>query len=42
MAYQTVFKRHELKYMLTLEQKETMLGAMSAHMRLDGYGAAWN
>ena len=25
MAFQTVFKRYELKYMLTLEQKEKIL-----------------
>ena len=29
MAFQTVFKRNELKYMLTLEQKEKILEAMS-------------
>ena len=29
MAFQTVFKRYELKYMLTLEQKEKMQSAMS-------------
>ncbi len=38
MAYQTVFKRYELKYMLTLEQKQKMLRAMSPYMELDGYG----
>ena len=38
MAFQTVFKRYELKYMLTLEQKEKILEAMSPYMRLDKYG----
>lgn len=38
MAIQTVFKRHELKYMLTLEQKEKILQAMQPHMELDEYG----
>ncbi len=38
MAFQTVFKRYELKYMLTLEQKERILDAMSPYMLLDQYG----
>ena len=38
MAFQTVFKRYELKYMLTLEQKEKILEAMSPYMELDKYG----
>ena len=38
MELQTVFKRYELKYMLTLEQKEKILEAMSPHMELDKYG----
>ncbi|MBQ8616614.1 MAG: polyphosphate polymerase domain-containing protein [Clostridia bacterium] len=38
MAVQTVFKRYELKYMLTLEQKERILQAMAPHMALDQYG----
>ncbi len=38
MAFQTVFKRYELKYMLTLEQKKTILEAMSPYMKLDQYG----
>lgn len=40
MAFQTVFKRHELKYMLTLEQKERVMQAMEPHMSLDEYGRA--
>ena len=35
MAFVTVFKRYELKYMLTLEQKEIILKAMSPYMELD-------
>ena len=38
MAFVTVFKRYELKYMLTLEQKERILKAMSPYMELDKYG----
>lgn len=38
MAFQTVFKRYELKYMLTTEQKERVLAAMKPYMRLDKYG----
>ena len=38
MVFQTVFKRYELKYMLTLEQKEKILEAMSPYMKLDKYG----
>lgn len=38
MAVQTVFKRYEIKYMLTLEQKEEVLRAMAGHMALDQYG----
>ncbi len=38
MAYQTVFKRYELKYLLTMKQKEKALEAMSPYMALDHYG----
>ena len=38
MAFQTVFKRYELKYMLTAEQKEKVLRAMEPYMTLDKYG----
>ena len=38
MANQTVFQRYELKYMLTLEQKEKMLKIMEPYMALDKYG----
>ena len=38
MAFQTVFKRYELKYMLTYEQKKKILEVMSPYMQLDKYG----
>ena len=38
MTVQTVFKRYELKYLLTAEQKETVLMAMRPYMTLDRYG----
>lgn len=38
MAFQTVFKRYEIKYMLTLEQKEKLLYVMNDYMSLDKYG----
>lgn len=38
MAFQTVFKRYEIKYMLTLEQKQIILDAMKDYMELDKYG----
>lgn len=38
MAYQTVFKRYELKYMITKEQKQKILRAMEPYMRPDKYG----
>lgn len=38
MAFQTVFKRYELKYMLTAEQKEKVLEAIEPYMKLDKYG----
>lgn len=38
MAFQTVFKRYEIKYMLTLEQKQKVLDAMKPYMKLDKYG----
>lgn len=38
MSYQMVFKRYELKYMLTREQKDNILKAMSPYMMLDKYG----
>ena len=38
MVYQSVFKRYELKYMLTLEQKKRVLGAIQSYINLDQYG----
>ena len=38
MAVQTVFRRYELKYLLTQAQKETVLQAMQPYMTLDKYG----
>ncbi len=38
MAFQTVFKRYELKYMLTSEQKERVLASMKPYMKLVKYG----
>ncbi|MDD6187380.1 MAG: polyphosphate polymerase domain-containing protein [Oscillospiraceae bacterium] len=38
MDFQTVSKRYELKYMLTLEQKEKVIAAMTPYMKLDKYG----
>ena len=38
MAFQTVFKRYELKYILTLEQKERIQAIMSNYTELDKYG----
>ncbi|MBQ8171429.1 MAG: polyphosphate polymerase domain-containing protein [Oscillospiraceae bacterium] len=38
MAYQAIFKRYELKYMLTLDQKQRILEAMEPYMKLDKYG----
>ncbi len=38
MAVQTVFKRYELKYLLSERQKQAVLTAMAEHMELDQYG----
>lgn len=38
MAYQTTFKRYELKYLLTRQEKEYILQAMEPYMKLDSYG----
>ncbi len=38
MAFKTVFKRYEFKYMLTSQQKEVILQAMEPYMQLDQYG----
>ncbi len=38
MAYQTVFRRYELKYLLTLAQKQIIMEAMRPYMQFDQYG----
>ncbi len=38
MSNQTIFKRYEFKYLLTMQQKEKVLEAMQAYMELDQYG----
>lgn len=38
MADQSVFKRYEIKYLLTAAQKEALLQVMAPHMALDRYG----
>ena len=38
MNYQTVFKRYELKYLLTPQQKRQVLLAMDQRMELDSFG----
>lgn len=36
--YQSVFKRYELKYLLTRVQKQLLLEKMAPHMQMDQYG----
>ena len=38
MGYQAVFKRYEIKYMLTREQKQAVLEAMAPYMIMDKFG----
>ena len=38
MAYQSVFQRYEIKYILTRPQKERIVAAMAPYMALDSYG----
>lgn len=38
MAFQTIFKRYELKYLLDAGQKEVLLEVMEPYMKLDQYG----
>ena len=38
MAYKSVFRRYELKYLLTQGQKEAVLSGISPYMQLDQYG----
>ena len=38
MAVQTVFKRYELKFLLTAEQKMCLLPEIEKYMQMDKYG----
>lgn len=38
MAYQATFKRYEMKYLLTKQQKQSVLHAMHPYMKLDRFG----
>lgn len=38
MAYQAIFKRYELKYMITKEQKEKIVKLIEPYMQIDKYG----
>ena len=38
MAAQTVFKRYEMKYMISIDQKYKLMEAMKPYMQLDQYG----
>lgn len=38
MKYQNIFKRYELKYLLTQQQKERLLHTIEPYMALDCYG----
>ena len=38
MAFQSVFQRYEIKYLLSKEQKKRILDAMEGRMELDHYG----
>lgn len=38
MTYQSIFRRFELKYILTQEQKDAVLAAIAQHMVPDKYG----
>lgn len=38
MTYQSTFKRYEIKYLLTYQQKKEIIQAMQPYMKLDKYG----
>lgn len=38
MAFRTVFERVELKYIISREQKNMLLGEMEGYMSADSYG----
>lgn len=39
LGYEAVFKRYELKYMITPEQQEKLLRVMRPHMKADAHGS---
>lgn len=38
MSYQNIFKRYEIKYLITQKQKKDIIEAMEPYMQLDEYG----
>ncbi len=38
MAYQGIFKRHEIKYIINAEKYDKLMAALSGHMACDEYG----
>ena len=38
MSYQSIFKRYEIKYLITEEQKKRLLKVMEPYMKIDKYG----
>ena len=38
MAYQSIFKRYEMKYIITKEQKKELIKELGAYIELDKYG----
>ena len=38
MSYQNIFKRYEIKYLITQEQKKDIIEAMEPYMQFDEYG----
>ena len=38
MSYQSIFKRYEIKYLITEEQKKRRLKVMEPYMKIDKYG----
>ncbi len=40
MAYQNIFKRYELKYLMTRVQRDELMDVMEPHMKLDNFGHA--
>lgn len=42
MKYQNVFKRYEMKYLMTKEQQQRLLSAISPYIKPDTYGRSTN